>query len=726
MVVLLPGNNPLVQALLPVKAPESFADSYRSVRAQLLGAGADTIYYFTDVMPAAADSEVPGYFVLPGTAESLQRLRDGLAAAGHADLVEFLAGFRPVPEAPGWLVSSHGASPEGHPDPDRARKLERAFAVSGSLTPATVTPKGPAYVVGLDRSWPFSVAVLEPSNIGRVVAPLLAATGSPFGGLAERVPTATAGIFSEAVAPLPFQRLVLTFPNTQAAHEFAAEIGRAANAIMDAIRGSEKDWVDDFNPLEIFLRSTLVVRTQNEDVAVFNKPPIFLDAEREYETGQRMQDQDWTALRPPDGYQWELLALPGLPIRYDVLGRVRGVRVQGGERVRGEAEAAEGDRRAASRFRIPLARGESLTLTVDRRGNLSVAGPRPAMAPVLPTLDLLDEGGACLAVLRLGSVLGDPRVEVYRTRSLLQERLKSVSEALARAQAELNEAKAQMKKEVAAAPGGRRRAVSQQWQQVIAARQRQLPSAPLLNYLLRVSAPLQRQYPLATLVPRNDPPPAPSVDPLLAKHEHYPFAGQWLFGSGALVTLHQEAGGRVAGTLAGQPPKGIMGLPEGVLNEQAIVSGTADGRALNMTWFDVNGTQEKGRFVLGPDGRSGTWEGITGPVRIDRIDTGLPEASWFQDQAGNFEGSWVNAARRYDNTTLKQVQPGCYEGWINQGLNEASAKGWSAGNVIFLLHGSPAMPRMRKATLSPDGKSLSFVVPGGGLIRPQTIQLLKE
>src|SRR5438046_947661 len=100
----------------------------------------------------------------------------------------------------------------------------------------------------------------------------MTAIDNPFGRVVERVPTATTIIGPDAVAPLPFQRTVLTFPSPAAAQEFAPQIARAQDAVWDDVRKSVDGWID---PVEAFFRSTTVVRTQNEDVAVFSKPPMF-------------------------------------------------------------------------------------------------------------------------------------------------------------------------------------------------------------------------------------------------------------------------------------------------------------------------------------------------------------------------------------------------------------------------------------------------------------------
>jgi hypothetical protein len=139
--------------------------------------------------------------------------------------------------------------------------------------------------------------------------------------------------------------------------------------------------------------------------------------------------------------------------------------------------------------------------------------------------------------------------------------------------------------------------------------------------------------------------------------------------------------------------------------------------SLAFTLIDLNGKERKGQIILDDDARSGKWtlDGDDAEARVDRLDTGMPEAAWFQEvPTGAFEGYWVHASQKMNNTILEKVQPGRFVG-LNQGGARRKVLTVAAGNLIFAIQ-SPNYTESRifQGVLSLDGQKLTLDPPKPG------------
>ena len=530
-----------------------------------------------------------------------------------------------------------------------------------------------------------------------------------------------------------------------------------AGEINKSINGAAKKFVDldeDIGPLlGLFAKSMVLVSTQGKDVVLVMKPPALFDMDMAQRKAREVQEQDWTALPPPGGYHWELIGALGTTSRNDVLGGMAGVRVRGGGPIIAP-DRATGDK---ALFHVPLD-AFTLSLTCDPRGTLKIdpagKGEKP---PALPALELLDDRSRVIAVLRLDLTSGDPRFDLARTRAMLRNRLAERADMERVATKEFNEVENEVQKlRLEKKPFEVVRVLDEKANEKKKTLNRHHAASELMQDVDRKAAELQLRYPGTTIVKDGEETPG-SSDSLAAKHKQFRFAGDWLFDYG-MLTIHQDAKGFVAGTYtisfsaAGVAQRVTQSGSRGGLVKTAVLSGKAVGSNLKLTLFDTGGKSRSAEIILDLDGLGGRWVGDSttssekpgvkkpkakpGPPepkpvplhgRVDRLDSGLPEADWFQDvNTGDFAGYWVHATKKEYNVMLKPLLPGVYEGTDgNGGLTTArNIRGSAAGHLLFIIQ-SPGYTEasVREAVLSADGQTLTFDPPKAdapkkGLIQP--------
>lgn len=373
----------------------------------------------------------------------------------------------------------------------------------------------------------------------------------------------------------------------------------------------------------------------------------------------------------------------------------------------------------------------------------------------MPALELLDARGRVAAVLRLDLAIGDPRFDLARTKELLRDRL-----------AERTDAEKESRKEFDDVENAYQRAllekkapqVIQEWNEKLNGKARVLghnrAAINLYRELDKQVAALQLRYPATTIVKDGG---ETVANPLVAKHQQFRFAGQWLFHYG-LLTLYQDKKGMVVGTFTGK----VFHLAgryavneEKEASQTAIVSGHVDGSTLTFTMMDTDRKERMGKIVLDADALGGIWsldaavlsnivEALNTPEgkrtggqkglltqyaknpkapalgyeppaqgRVDRLDVGFPDAAWFQEvEMGPFAGYWVHATDKANNTLLKPIRSGVFEGANGDTAvrGRGNVKGAAAGNVMFIVQNPGYGPAasVREAALSADGQKLTF------------------
>jgi hypothetical protein len=760
IIARLPADNPLRKAIF---APDqaTFADNYRSLRSQFLTAGVDTIYFFAEA-DWIISSELPGHIVIPGTADTLKHLVERCKASNHTDLAEFLTGFRPARglvglrpagSVKGWLVRSQGQVNEGAWSERKANLVEHALKNSCSLQRASVSARGPqqAFDLNLTNTWPITLVNLQPNAADVVLGPVLAALIPNTGRMVQLLGKAEAITVAPALVPYTHVRQIAHLSNEADAQELAIATSKAFNGIVDRALGREDD------PLKLFIgafaRSMVQVGTRGKDVITVMKPPVFFDLHQAKQVADKMRDQDWTALRPSAGQHWELTSIPGSPGRYDVLDRVTAVRRLGdNQEPQGPDEVSDG----RARYRISVEGGGDLAIWLDSRGNLKVEPPEKGRAQQLPAVELFDNKSERVAVLRLDIGPGNPRFDLMRSLTLLKDALKQRHEAEKRAMKALDNLEDDIQK-------ARLNGLPQQpqpgqinWAQLQAQGQTWRPGSPMVGspamqakktaeatVLQETTAILlmadlerkiiasQRQFSAAMLVKDADSAPM-AVNPLIRLREDRRFAGQWLLDHRVLLTLYQDANGLVNGTFSATEVKQLPQRPNlrpgaaqaALLPSQLLartvprilgmVSGQVHGKSLSVAFIDLKGNLVNGRVDLADNALGGVYvykevnSGRHVSLKIQRVDTGLPDPEWFQGNTGNFAGYWVHATQKVQNTILTKNQAGLFSGVKEQ---VKAIRACVAGNKMFLIEIPQYQivdSRVREAILSPDGQTLTI------------------
>jgi hypothetical protein len=346
--------------------------------------------------------------------------------------------------------------------------------------------------------------------------------------------------------------------------------------------------------------------------------------------------------------------------------------------------------------------GGAITLWIDRRGRIKVEQATAGNSRRPPFLELLDDSGPRVAVLRLNIQPGDLRVELQHTLTVLQTRLSAARDALAKAKQEYNRVKDECEKEVRLNPDRLAGLVRRKWQPLIRGTEAEqagyLRTIQFLGGLERNAVSARRKFGTVTLE-KEDNLGRDAANAWAAQQQTRPFAGQWLIDGSILLTLNQDANGQVAGR---------MSIASG---QSGILYGRASKLALEFIGVDLRGNTTPGRIQLKEDGQTGQWS-LVGPGAIpgsvERLVTGPPNPAWFQSNTGNFAGYWVHpdpAQKRTQNTVLQKQPSGIYFGKDGEGSIVACA----SGNRIILLNARKLIgSQIREAVLSDDSQKLIF------------------
>lgn len=709
IIAKLPGDNPLRKALQGLDMI-AFADTYRSVRSKLLEAGVDTVYFM-----AEADwlntAELPGYVAIPGTTATLDRLRARLRAAGHVDLERFLKDFRPATGRAGWLVCRQGRFAEGERSAPKKALVEHALTESCPVRRASVSVRrAQGLHIDLNATWPITVVHLMPNKADLVFGPILAAVFPATAKMTASLATAEANTVSLAVVPFPFARQVAHVGSERAAQQLAREIARACDAVADKLIGDDDDAGTQL--MKMFARSAVQVGTQGKDVIIIMKPPALFDLFAAEGTAQRTQDQDWTALGAPPGHHWELIAAPGDKGRYDILDHVAAVRARG---TSGKSRGPDKVAADTALFRVPIDGGLALNVSFDPRGNWRIQPLEDGKPHRLPALELFDDQGDLIGLLRLDLEPGDPRFDLARTLAMIRGRLKERADGAVRAKKDLSDVEDELQKKQLQGKASSYKERTEKLKEMKTSLTKETQALQLMQNVERQLIALQRQFPAATLVKDGDLP-SGNLNPLAGKRKRFRFAGEWLFDQG-MLTLYQDTRGLVTGTLS------VIAKNQQSFEELGILAGKVEGQTLSFTLMYTARKERTGQIILDDDGVGGRWTGDGAPPkgRVDRVDSGFPEAVWFQEvDTGVFEGYWVHASRKAHNTTLEKKQPGVFAGANSYTNRQSKIQASAAGNVMFVIQ-SPGYfeAKVRQAVLSPDGRTLTFDPPPAGSKKPR-------
>lgn len=740
----LPAENPVHQTILDAKDRAGFIDDYRSLRNLFLEADVDTIYFLADEYWIESRS-LPGTVAIPGDTDLRDRLHRKLKASGHDKWAAAIAQLQPSKQAPGWLVFGIGAAGGGQPSPAKKSLVDHAFKESCPIKPAAAYLGSlPALRIALNEATPLTVVNLERNKLDAVLTLLLTAlvpSSAQTAKLSEKVAATTVAV---GVYPCPHVRQVAHLKSAPEATALAEEVKKQINGAVQKV----VDLDSELGPLlGLFAKSTVIVSAVGSDVHMIMKPPALFDLELAAIKTTSAQDLDWTALPPPAGYRWEVIASAGTTSRYDVFARVRGVRVRG----KGEAIAPDDPAAEPATFRVSST-DSGLILSRNLKGELKIDVAKKGAKPTaLPALELLDDRGRIAAVLRLDLGPGDPRYDLARTRAVLATRIAERTKAEQSAKKDVDDVENAHQRALLEKSTRGKRDAREEWDEKLRDVYRehgiQEAAVRVLHELDNQVRESQRDHPGATLVKDGGAPARGDAEWAVDRNK-FPFAGQWLFDYGVL-TLFQDATGSVAGVFA---TKVFHHTAKHEVDQtkptsgSAILTGRADGSKLTFTMVDFRGRERTGKLVLDADGTGGTWslestsveprrankastressrparrvtkdaeDDRSGP--LDRIEFAAPNPSWTQGSpTASFAGYWVHPTDKRMNILFKSQSSGLLEG-ANGNLPgpTGNLRGAAAGNFLVLVeHASVGIssPSVREAVLSADGQKLTFVVP---------------
>jgi hypothetical protein len=706
------------------------------LRASFLASGIDTIYFLAEENWIDGTT-LPGYVVMPGTPALFDHLEKRLKSAGHADWAQFLAGFSPVGDKPGWMSQK----PVDASEPSaKAALVEHALKTNFPIRSASVSTRSlPALQVNLNNAIPLSVVTLEKGTLDRVLGQILTALVPSCERTTRLLGEAECITVSALVHPFPMICQVAHLPSAQKAQILASEI---ALSIKTAVKKVVDSDADAGTLAALFAQSMMLVSAQGKDVVLVMKPPLLFDLDMAQRKAQEVQDQDWSALPPPVGYHWDLVAVLGASSRNDVVGGTASVRVRSAGAAPTKPSKTEDGRIS---FRIPH-KEITLKLTCDARGNLTIDPPdKGAKLPALPALELLDDRDAVIALLRLDVAPGDPRYDLVRTKAILQARRAERAEFEKQITKDLGDLENEQKRQELEQKSTENPSHSPRRKNTRSGRNTADKAGEtkndlglehatlfLLQNVQQKAVAFQRRFPATTLVKDGD----DSTDRSNAsagKHQQFRFAGEWLFYCG-MLTLHQDAQGVVAGTFTSHRQLALGGKSPYLVRKQsakvAVVSGQVAGATLTFSLIDTRGNERKGKLVLDVDGLGGTWSleasedrrrgssiRIHEPAvqgRLDRLDIGIPETAWFQEVGtGSFAGYWVHATNKDNNAIIKPLGPGRFEivgGPFTRPPRNINNKTAAAGNLLFVAQQTSSVsgPQVHEAILSADGQNLTL------------------
>lgn len=590
--VKLPADNPVRQAILGARDRDSFADDYRTLRACFLEQGIDSLYF--QVEQHWIDSvTLPGYLILPGTLQSIQKLKARLELAGLRTWASYLQGFEPA-KAKGWMVRKLGNIPSGAPAPNKAKLIEHSLRTRCPIRPASVQQRVlPQVAIQLADTHPVTLVNLERNRLDSVMGVILPALAPSLARTVELSDKALASSFVVAVNPMPYVMQVAHMPGAKEAQELGQELQRSINAMMDRMSNSDDD-LDQI--VKLFVKSTVAIDVRDRDVLMMMKPPVLFDMEAARRESKATQEQDWTALPAPSGMHWELVGTLGTPLRYDLMQRVAQVSIKG--------------QSSKTRLTGKTVSFAGLTWNRDKRGGFTITADGKS---VLPAMEFFDDANRLVGVLRLDLKPGDGRFDLARSRAILQRRVDEWKKGEQQASKAVDSLKNEWEKQKLESPGkidaNRDMDMNTKVQSLERIVSRQQAGRLLTLDWERKIAEMQAKFPAATLA-RDGELLTLTGSSRAERPSDARFAGYWLFDYGVL-TLYQNEKGTVIGTFSSKAFRSSLGaLPiDGSRGTAvtAVLAGQARNNTLSFTLHDARGRERSGKLELGEDGLSGKW-----------------------------------------------------------------------------------------------------------------------